>query len=160
MGTETTAANTSDGQWSGIFAELFQTRVYKPMLGRVTRQVTFAAIWFTFAIGAWRWFDTGYGFVAVGGEGVDSSLANTLRYALPALLVLAGFWFGFRVVNYPKFADFLIAVEAEMNKVTWPSQGELTRSSLVVIFLLASLTFVLFVFDILWYYVFVWIGIR
>ena len=32
-----------------------------------------------------------------------------------------------------QFADFLIAVEAEMTKVSWPSRGELVRSSIVVI---------------------------
>ncbi len=37
-----------------------------------------------------------------------------------AMLVLGavGVWFGYRVVNYSVFADFLIAVEAEMNKVS------------------------------------------
>ena len=39
----------------------------------------------------------------------------------------------FRLVNLPKFADFLIAVEAEMNKVSWPTRTELFRSSVVVI---------------------------
>ena len=33
------------------------------------------------------------------------------------------------VVNLPVFADFLIAVEAEMNKVSWPTRGELFRGS-------------------------------
>ena len=32
-------------------------------------------------------------------------------------------------MNMPRFADFLIAVEAEMNKVSWPSKAELIRSS-------------------------------
>ena len=33
----------------------------------------------------------------------------------------------------PAFADFLIAVEAEMNKVSWPTRTELFRGSMVVI---------------------------
>jgi preprotein translocase subunit SecE len=160
MGTETTATNSSEGQLAGLFAEMLQARIYKPMLGRVARQITFAAIWLAFGIGAWRWFDTGYGFTTLSGDESDNSLANTLRYLLPALTIGIGFWFGFRLVNYPKFADFLIAVEAEMNKVSWPSQDELIRSSLVVILLLASLTSLLFVFDTFWYAVFVWVGIR
>jgi len=62
-------------------------------------------------------------------------------------------------VNMPRFADFLIAVEAEMNKVSWPSRGELIRSSLVVIFVLFFLMGVLFGFDLFWGLVFEAIGI-
>src|SRR2546430_6963945 len=36
---------------------------------------------------------------------------------LPLLLAAASLWLAYRVVNYPTFADFLIATEAEMNKV-------------------------------------------
>ena len=54
------------------------------------------------------------------------------------------------MVNWPAFADFLIGVEAEMNKVTWPSWDELRRSSMVVMALIFGLTVILFVFDLLW----------
>jgi preprotein translocase subunit SecE len=59
-----------------------------------------------------------------------------------------GLWLGFRVVNLPSFADFLIAVEAEMNKVSWPSRTELIRASMVVIILMFGLTVVLYAYDI------------
>ncbi len=35
---------------------------------------------------------------------------------------MVGLWLCFRLVNMPRFADFLIAVEAEMNKVSWPTR--------------------------------------
>ena len=150
---------------SGLVSELFHFRVYKPMLGRIARQATCAAIWLAFTVIAWRWFDTGYGFhwlETSDGVGSESrtALALTLRYLAPLLMLGVGFWVGYRIVNYPKFADFLIAVEAEMNKVTWPSQAELVRSSMVVIFLLASLTVVLYLFDVVWTVIFKWIGVR
>jgi preprotein translocase subunit SecE len=50
----------------------------------------------------------------------------------------------------PSFADFLIAVEAEMNKVSWPTRTELFRSSMVVIFCILFLTVVLFGYDMFW----------
>ena len=50
--------------------------------------------------------------------------------------------------------DFLIAVEADMNKVSWPSKGELIRSSVVVIFVIFMLAVVLFGYDVLWQYLF------
>ena len=52
----------------------------------------------------------------------------------------------YRVVNVPGFADFLIAVEAEMNKVSWPTRTELFRASMVVLILIFALAVVLFVY--------------
>jgi preprotein translocase subunit SecE len=54
---------------------------------------------------------------------------------------------GRRIVNLPSFADFLISVEAEMNKVSWPSRGELYRASLVVIVVIFLLTAILLAYD-------------
>jgi preprotein translocase subunit SecE len=51
------------------------------------------------------------------------------------------------VVNIPSFADFLISVEGEMNKVSWPSRGELFRASVVVILVIFFLAFLLFAYD-------------
>jgi preprotein translocase subunit SecE len=64
------------------------------------------------------------------------------------------------VVNWPRFADFLIAVEAEMNKVTWPSKDELVRASIVVMFTIFFLAMALFVFDIVWQAFFNAIGVT
>jgi preprotein translocase subunit SecE len=60
-----------------------------------------------------------------------------------------GVWVAFRIVNVPSFADFLISVEAEMNKVSWPSRSELFRASMVVIVVIFLLTAILFTYDIL-----------
>lgn len=52
----------------------------------------------------------------------------------------------FYLLNKPKIADFMIAVEAEMKKVNWPSRKEIIGSTVVVIagtFLLAGLLFVI-----------------
>ncbi len=65
---------------------------------------------------------------------------------VPCRLAL-GAWIAFRIVNIPSFADFLISVEAEMNKVSWPSRGELYRASLVVIVVIFLLTAILFTYD-------------
>jgi len=86
-------------------------------------------------------------------------LPGNVALALAGLLLVGGMWFSFRVVNVPRFADFLIAVEAEMNKVSWPSKAELIRSAVVVIFVLFFLTVVLFGFDLVWGFVFEQIGI-
>ena len=55
------------------------------------------------------------------------------------MLLAAFLWVSYRVVNVPSFADFLIAVEAEMNKVSWPTRTELFRSSMVVLIMMFAL---------------------
>ncbi len=77
-----------------------------------------------------------------------------------AVVVVAGFaallyW----LLNKPRIADFLIATEAEMKKVNWPSRREIIGSTWVVIcgvFLIAAL---LFLIDLGFGYLFEKIGI-
>lgn len=129
-------------------AELFHSSVYKPNQGRIVRQATALAIWVTVALGCWSLYAT------IRGGGGPAS------YVIPVALFAAGLWFGFRIVNWPRFADFLIAVEAEMNKVTWPGREELIRASLVVIFTIFFLAMALFLFDIVWQFIFEFIGVT
>ncbi len=118
--------------------ELFRFSLYKRSQGRVARQVTFAALAIIVALGAWSMhnFYSGHGTVA--------------RYTVPLIVLVAGLWASFRVVQMPAFADFLISVEGEMNKVSWPSWGELFRASVVVMVVIFLLAAVLFGYDFLW----------
>jgi len=157
--------NTASGSVSESFAsELLSARLYKPTQGRIARQITGGAIWLAFAVAAWRWWQTAYGMDYLtsyaGSDEMQRTVLGVLRWVLPGLLLVAGIWIGYRVVNFPRFADFLIAVEAEMNKVMWPSQDELVRSSLVVIALLLSFALLMFVFDLAWVWLFELIGVR
>ncbi len=158
--------NTAGGSGASesFASELLSARLYKPTQGRIARQVTGGAIWVAFAVAAWRWWQTAYGmdFLSslAGTEEAQRAVLGVLRWVLPGLLLAIGIWIGYRTVNYPRFADFLIAVEAEMNKVMWPSQDELVRSSLVVISLLLSFAALMFVFDLAWVWVFELIGVR
>jgi preprotein translocase subunit SecE len=86
-------------------------------------------------------------------------LQDVVIFGLPLLLVAGGVWFSYRIVNFPRFADFLVAVEAEMNKVSWPSRTELFRSSVVVIVVIFSLAAILFGYDQLWNLLFKALGI-
>jgi preprotein translocase subunit SecE len=148
MAKEKTATRTS------FLQDLFQFGVYKRNQGRVVRQVTFAALAVSLLLGAWKLFD-----MLVANRSGDWYLFSGIEYVLPGVLLLVGAWFAYRLVNYPQFADFLISVEAEMNKVSWPSRTELIRSSLVVIFLMFFLAFVLFGFDLTWQILFKALGV-
>src|SRR5205823_12924202 len=112
-------------------------------------QFTCLAIWAAFVLAAWRTFEylrviPTFEFARV----VHGSLPGILNLAVSGILLVVGLWLGFRIVNLASFADFLIAVEAEMNKVSWPSRTELIRASMVVIVLMFGLTIVLFTYDI------------
>src|SRR5205823_8156181 len=111
-------------------------------------QFTCLAIWAAFVLAAWRTFEylrviPTFEFARV----VHGSLPGILNLAVPGVLLAVGLWLGFRIVNLASFADFLIAVEAEMNKVSWPSRTELIRASMVVIVLMFGLMAVLFLYD-------------
>lgn len=135
---------------SPLIPELFQASVYKPNQGRIVRQLTALTIWIVVGLGCWRLYST------LGGVMANDSKAILL---VPAVLLAIGVWIGYRLVNWPTFADFLIAVEAEMNKVTWPTKEELIRASIVVIFTIFFLAMALFLFDIVWKTIFETIGI-
>lgn len=132
-----------------LTSELFHAGVYKPTQGRLVRQLTALAVWVITGLGCWRLFSFLPTVLNDGAGGTSLAAA-----AIPSVLLAAGLWFGFRVVNWPRFADFLIAVEAEMNKVTWPSKDELIRASIVVIFTIFFLAVTLFSFDLLWQLIF------
>jgi preprotein translocase subunit SecE len=159
-----------------FWGEFLSASVYKRNQGKVARQVTFAALALTVGLGVWRlsqllplWFAPGQalagGALAGGGGspggGFGDAFLNgggfgdvgVVRFLVPALLLAAGLWFCFRLVNVPRFADFLIAVEAEMAKVSWPTGGEVVRSSAVVIFVIFALAAILAMYDLFWWFV-------
>lgn len=128
---------------------LFETGLYKRSQGRIARQVTFAALAIAVAVGCWQLRTWLGGFDGMG----------VVDWAVPLGLALVGVWLSYRVVNLPRFADFLIAVEAEMNKVAWPTRGELIRSSVVVILLIFFLALAMLAYDSFWIALFQAIGV-
>jgi preprotein translocase subunit SecE len=118
--------------------ELFRFDLYKRSQGKIARQVTFAALAIIIGLAAWCLND------------YYTQSDNLRRYVLPLVVLLGGLWIAFRVVQMPSFADFLISVEAEMNKVSWPTWTELFRSSMVVILMIFILAGILFFYDLAW----------
>jgi preprotein translocase SecE subunit len=83
-------------------------------------------------------------------DGYAIRLLPDVAYTLPLLLVAGALWIGWRLVNYPPFADFLIATEAEMNKVSWTTRKRLVKDTIIVLTTMLLLTVFLFVVDIVW----------
>lgn len=82
--------------------------------------------------------------------GVSIPLIPVANLTLPLLIVLGTVWGAWRAVNVPPFADFLIATEAEMNKVSWASRKRLIQDTIVVLVCLLLLTLFLLVIDLFW----------
>lgn len=78
------------------------------------------------------------------------TLLNNVEFAVPILLTALTFWVAWRVVNMPAFADFLIATEAEMNKVSWSTRKRLVQDTIVVLITTLLLTLFLLVTDLFW----------
>ena len=53
-------------------------------------------------------------------------------------------------MQYPPFVEFLIATEAEMNKVSWTSRDDLYRATTVVLVTVLLMSLFLFGVDWLW----------
>ena len=143
-----------------LISELFAGSLYKARQGRIVRQVTCLALWLTMWLGGWQLFETLGSYSYSDWSLSTKQLLLQGRYVFPVLLVALGMWFAFRLVNWPKFADFLISVEAEMTKVSWPTKTELYRASMVVIFTMAFLALLLFAYDLIWQAIFDGIGVS
>jgi preprotein translocase subunit SecE len=124
---------------SPAWREFFGFGIYKRSQGRIARQATFAALVLIIAAGTW----------SLNGMLLGVCPAGT-RFAICGAVLAVGAWVSFRLVNWPRFADFLISVEAEMNKVSWPTRTELFRATIVVIVTMFGLAILLFSYDVVW----------
>lgn len=141
---------------ASLWGDLLSASVYKRNQGRMTRQVTFAALATIVGLGIWRlaqllaiW----YGGDSLGSVAGSATDVGVVRFLVPGALLAAGLWLCYRIVNIPKFADFLIAVESEVAKVSWPTGAEVFRSSAVIIFLIFALAGILAAYDLFWWFI-------
>jgi preprotein translocase SecE subunit len=84
------------------------------------------------------------------------TLLPAIQFTVPLLMLVGGIWLAWRIVNVPVFADFLIATEAEMNKVSWTTQRRLVQDTLVVLVTVVLMAFYLFGMDVMWKSVLSW----
>jgi preprotein translocase SecE subunit len=84
------------------------------------------------------------------------TLLPSVQYTVPLLLIAVSLWLAWRVVNYPAFADFLIATEAELNKVSWSSRRKLFQDTIVVLITVILMAIFLFAMDQAWSHLLSW----
>lgn len=138
-------AKSTEGTFLG---ELGTFEIYKRNQGRLVRQLTFAGLGVILAVATIRFSQLWL-----------KSFGLSVQVGVGAAFFLVGLWIVFRLVNYPRFADFLISVESEMGKVSWPSRTELVRSTVVVLSTMLAMSFVLAIFDVIWLEVLKLIGV-
>jgi len=135
------------GGSASVLPQLFRFGVYKSNQGRMVRQFTFFAVAVVSA----------FGCITLA-SGPMMSYDRPIQVGVPAAIWLVCCWVAFRVVNFPRFADFLVSVESELEKVTWPGRQEVIQATVVVLFTMFFLGLFLFLIDLLWTWLFSFIG--
>ena len=123
--------------------------IYKRGQGKYTRVCTYAGV---------------VGVGLIGAVYLSEKIGATnayLKFGLPTLLLMGlaaamYFW----VVNYPSRADFMIATESEMKKVSWSSRREISGSTKVVIVTTVIIASMLFGVDFALAELFKWLRIM
>jgi preprotein translocase subunit SecE len=132
------SAGGSRRRFAQFLTNLAKADLYKPMQGRHARIYTAVGLGIVLVLGLWRLHETL----------TEYTLAT--RYGVPTALGLVLGWFVFRLMHYPPFVEFLIATEAEMNKVSWTSREDLYRATTVVLVTVTLVAVFLFGVDWLW----------
>ncbi len=126
---------------SSFLKELVSTNIYKGSQGRICRRFTF--IGFSLVFIFW-----GYSIYRTQTFGPQGSMIAAI------IVALLGTWSSFRAINYPIFADFLVSVEAEMTKVSWPTKEELYANTKVVIIFMFIFTVLIYLYDVIFRFIF------
>ncbi len=130
----------SKNQFALFLANLFSPAMYKPLQGRRARLWTGVGLGVTILLGLRELSLTLDG----------AQFAPAVAYGVPVAVGAVLAWITYRLLHFPPFVDFLIATEAEMNKVSWTSQEDLKRATTVVLFTVAFMAIFLFGVDWLW----------
>jgi preprotein translocase subunit SecE len=135
------------GVFAQFFINLMRSQLYKPMQGWYARALTAAGLGVIAAAGAYMLHKA------------SEEYTPLWQFALPTGFAAILAWVIFRLVHFPPFAEFLIATEAEMNKVSWTNKDDLIRATTVVLTTVFIMALYLFLVDTLWTFVLRMIGV-
>jgi len=138
----------------------FHGTTFKRVLGRVVRRVTMIGILLVGLTGVYslvyqgglpEHWDITLPFVhAADGAPKTFRLLPDARITVPLLIAVLTAWVAYRAVNMPAFAEFLIATEAEMNKVSWSNRKRLAQDTVVVLVCTIFMALFLLLVDLFW----------
>ncbi|MBN2315526.1 MAG: preprotein translocase subunit SecE [Sedimentisphaerales bacterium] len=104
-------------------------KIYKRGQGKYTRLASAFAAAVIVGLGCLRLFNQLEAVSWFGNERTKMWVATMVPTGLFVILSLLVFW----LVNKPSVADFMIAAEGEMKKVSWSSRQEIVVSTSIVI---------------------------
>lgn len=116
-------------------------RIYKKGQGKYTRIFTFLGVMLVVVVGA--------GLLSGKLNGYEVTRMPALRFGIPTCLAVLMGMLMFWLVNRPSTADFFIATESEMKKVSWSSRKEIIGSTKVVIVFTFILAVLLYTVDVI-----------
>ncbi len=145
--TKPGAGSRPSGVFAQFVANLVRTDLYKPIQGRHARLYTAVGLGVIVLAGAYQLWQASMEYSPLWRIGLPTAFAGILG------------WLIFRIVHFPPFADFLIATEAEMNKVSWTTKDDLVRATTVVLTTVLVLALYLYVVDYLWTLILQLIGV-
>jgi preprotein translocase SecE subunit len=132
----------------------FSSHQYKRSLGLRVRRLTILGILLVGGSGVYSMYFQGVlpenWTLAMPFDAKPVTVLTDARYVIPLALILLTLWVAWRAVNVPTFAEFLIATEAEMNKVSWSTRRRLAQDTVVVLLTTLILTLFLLVVDLFW----------
>jgi preprotein translocase subunit SecE len=131
-----------------LLNSIVSTEIYQRRQGKIVRRSTGGVILLGFVLASQALYNS-----------VLFDFGQTVAYWIVGSIIAVGAWLSFRIINHPPFAEFLIDVEAEMAKVTWPSWAELQRATVVVLGTMFIFSILLFGYDIVWQKVLEWTGV-
>ncbi len=130
---------------------------YKKGQGYYTRMCSAIAAGVISVLGCYRLYD--WLEILSGSERLSPTLKTWLQAGIPALFFLFLAWLLLKLVNSPRCADFMIATEGEMKKVSWSSRKEIISSTVVVIVTVAVMSLLLMGVDVGFSWLFHKIGV-
>jgi preprotein translocase subunit SecE len=124
--------------------QVMLTKIYKPGQGKYTRLWTGFVVGVIAALGCWQLYEMLNSWVT------NLVVVMVVPVAVFVALGLLVYW----LLNKPSVADFLIAAEGELKKVSWSSRREIMVSTIVVIVVVVSMAVLLGATDLLFTLVF------
>lgn len=134
------SARNAGSAVGAYLGNLVRADTFKPTQGKLARLWTGVGLALLFGAGIYQYYE-----IYLKGQS-----GPVTQVGIPAALALVFGWIIWRTVQYPPFADFLIATESEMNKVSWTSREDLHRATVVVLATVFFLALYLFGVDYLW----------
>jgi preprotein translocase subunit SecE len=128
------------GLFRQYLANLARSAPYKPNQGWHARLWTGLGLGVLVAAGLYRLDVTQ----------LQGETATATRFGVLGALAAGLGWLVYRTIQFPPFVDFLVATEAEMNKVSWTTRAELKRATAVVLTTVLLMAVYLFAVDWLW----------